>query len=82
VSEPDLLREKSGGVKTYRHITPDEDNPEDHSEGDCPCDPLLYEREAVVAHRPLGDAPDERLRIWLSKAEWKDLCATWSARKP
>lgn len=38
---------------TYAHVTPWEDEPEDHHEGGCACDPLVDEASGTVFHRPL-----------------------------
>lgn len=40
-------------VKTYRHNIPTTDNPEDHSEGNCPCDPIVDDAAGTVTHQPM-----------------------------
>jgi hypothetical protein len=40
-------------VKTYHHNIPTTDNPEDHSEGNCPCDPIVDDAAGTVTHQPM-----------------------------
>lgn len=43
-----------GGVPTYEHVTPHGDEPTDHQEGGCSCNPVIDEATHTVFHRPLS----------------------------